>query len=234
MTKVKICGLQDLPDALAAAKAGADFLGLVFVPTAPRRLAPEKAREIVRGVRERRQCPRLVGLFADQPLDEVRGIARELALDYVQLCGSEGLRYCLEVGLPVMKTIHVDEDISQGAILPVLMANVDRHHRAGHLLVLEKRVPGAYGGTGQAFDWSIARWLARSYPISLAGGLTPENVARAVREVAPWCVDVSSGVETDGHKDSARIRAFVEAVRAADRGRGRLSRRPDARRGAAP
>ena len=230
-TKVKICGNQDMESALAAADAGADFLGFVFVPGVRRQLPEEHAQELIAQLRERYQgsrLPTLVGLFADQPVDDVNRIAQKVNVDMVQLCGHEEMHYCAQMVKPIIKVIHVRSDCLPGAALPQVVVLMDRHSRAGHLCTLEGHVEGQPGGTGQPFDWSIARGLPGSYRFMLAGGLTPENVAQAVLEVGPWGVDVSSGVETEGEKDPQKIVAFIEAVRRADaqrkRSRGLMAR----------
>jgi phosphoribosylanthranilate isomerase len=214
MTRVKICGVRTLDDALTAAQAGADYIGIVFVPNRRRRLEVSAARAITDGVRTAHaNSSRLVGLFADQPLAEVNGVIRDAALDAVQLCGSESLDYCDQVDAQVIKVVHVtatSEDIAS------LAERMTDYQMAGHLVTLDRMVDGLQGGTGQAFDWDIAALLAqRGHSFLLAGGLTPDNVADAVAQVRPWGVDVSSGVETDGVQDQDKIRAFVGRAREA-------------------
>ena len=219
MTKVKLCGFQEAGTALAAAEAGVDYLGLVFVPSAGRRLSVEQAEALISEFRQGwgdRPAPLWVGLFEDQPVEEVNAGAARLRLDAVQLCGSEGMGYCQRMEAPLFKVISVDPGVPPSALLPQLMILLQRHTMAGHYPVLDTLVAGAYGGTGQSFDWTLAGDLASAYPLSLAGGLNPENVGSAVRRVRPWGVDASSGVEADGRKDPDMIRAFVEAVREAD------------------
>jgi len=220
MTHIKICGFQRAEDALVAARAGADAIGLVFVPSARRRLAVEAAEALVSEFRSQwgeRPGPQWVGLFADQPVEEVNQTVARLRLDAVQLCGGELMAYCRQMTVPVYRVIAVDPALPQSVILPKLMILLQRHTMAGHQPVLDTYVSGSYGGTGQAFDWQLATDLAGSFSISLAGGLTADNVAQAVRQVRPWGVDTSSGVETDGQKDPAKVRAFVSAVRQTDK-----------------
>ena len=219
MTVTKLCGFQDAGAALAAAEAGVDYLGLVFVPSAGRRLTVEQAEALMTEFRQGwgdRPAPQWVGLFGDQPVEEVNAVVARLHLDAVQLCGSEGMGYCQRMEVPVFKVISVDPEVPVSVLLPKLMVLLQRHTMAGHHPVLDTFVAGAYGGTGRSFDWTLAGGLASAYPLSLAGGLNPENVGSAVRKVRPWGVDASSGVEVDGHKDPDRVRAFVEAVREAD------------------
>ena len=217
MTAIKICGIQKAEDALVAASAGADFVGLVFVPQRRRRLTEEPAAQIVKALTESPgKTPRVVGLFADQPIDEVNRHIKSCHLDRVQLCGSESLDYCGQVLAPVIKVIHVPEGGASDDDVDRLAESIQKFRDAGHLVTLDRQVNGLQGGTGKSFDWSIAARLAQAgHEFLLAGGLTPENVAEAVRTVAPWGVDVSSGVETGGVKDATKIRSFIQQVRQA-------------------
>ncbi len=217
MTAIKICGIQRAEDGVAAAVAGADFVGLVFVPQHRRRLTEEQASQIVKALIEcPGKTPQVVGLFADQPIDEVNRHIRSQHLERVQLCGSESLDYCGQVLAPVIKMIHVPGGEAQDGDLDRLAESIQKYRDAGHLVTLDRQVDGLQGGTGKSFDWSIAARLAQAgHEFLLAGGLTPENVAEAVRTVAPWGVDVSSGVETGGVKDPEKIRAFIQQVRQA-------------------
>ena len=215
-TTVKICGVRSLDDALVAARAAADYVGMVFVPGRRRRVDPESARIITDGLRTGDlEGPKSVGLFGDQPLDEVLDTIATAGLDYVQLCGEEPLDYCRAVleYAGVIKVLHVADDDSADAVAGV--ANrIDAFAAAGCTVTLDSQVVGLHGGTGQSFDWSIAAQLAASgRRFLLAGGLTPANVAEAVAVVRPWGVDVSSGVETDGVKDPDKIKQFVANAR---------------------
>ena len=219
MTAIKICGIQRADAAVAAAVAGADFLGLVFVPQRRRRLTEGQAAQIVKALTEYpgetpQKPPQVVGLFADQPIDEVNSHISSCHLERVQLCGSESLDYCQGVLAPVIKVIHVPEGEAQDGDLDRLAESIQKYRDAGHLITLDRQVDGLQGGTGKSFDWSIATRLSQAgHDFLLAGGLTPDNVAEAVRSVAPWGVDVSSGVETGGVKDATKIRAFIQQVR---------------------
>ena len=217
MTKLKFCGLRDADNALAAANAGADFLGLNFVPGVRRRITQDQAQSIVECLRSRlsTRVPTLVGLFANQPVDEVNRIAEHCGLDLAQLCGDEPQEYWDEVVVPVIRQIKVRDDLSTGAAVEMAARQIEEVAAAGYMAMLDKYEQGALGGTGRTFDWRIAGELASRYDLILAGGLTPGNVARAVAEVRPWGVDVSSGVETDGVKDAAKIRRFAQEVRRA-------------------
>ncbi len=217
MTKLKICGLRDAENALAAANAGADFLGLNFVPGVRRRITQEQAQSIVEGLRSGlgARVPTLVGLFANQPVDEVNRIVEQCGLELAQLCGDEPQRYWDEVVVPVIRQIKVRDDLSTGAAVEMAARQIEEVAAAGYTAMLDKYEQGALGGTGRTFDWRIAGELASRYDLTLAGGLTPDNVARAVAEVRPWGVDVSSGVETDGVKDADKIRRFAQEVQRA-------------------
>ncbi len=214
--KVKICGIRELDDALAAAEAGADFIGMVFVPERHRRVTADAAKAIVEGVRDSGgPVPRIVGLFADQLLDEVNAIVEYAGLDLIQLCGQETVEYAGQVGCGVIKVVHVAQSAT-AADDAGTSARVKDFSGVGHLVTLDRYVEGIQGGTGKGFDWSVAAALSQAgLPFLLAGGLTPENVADAVAEVRPWGVDVSSGVETGGNKDHEKIRAFMRNARAA-------------------
>ena len=216
MTKVKICGIRDLEAARAAAEAGADFIGLVFVPERHRRLEPEAAGAIVAGLKDSSakssldSLPSVVGLFADQPLEEVNRTIDACGLDLAQLCGTESLDYCQQIHAPVIKVLHIPDSSSSQAQTGELAERIKSHRDAGNLVTLDRLVDGLQGGTGEGFDWTIAAHLSRlGNSFLLAGGLSPENVAQAVATVRPWGVDVSSGVETEGVKDHEKIRQFI-------------------------
>lgn len=221
MTVVKVCGVKELAPMVAAAEAGADMVGVNFVPGVRRRVEPATAREMV--ARFRASSPRrvtIVGLFADQPADEVVRIAEEVGVDWVQLCGHEGPEVWRQVGLPFLKSVHVpdmpDDPTSRQEVLLGLDARLHEVAEAGGLALLDRASSRQPGGMGRTFDWTVARDLAgRGHRFLLAGGLTPDNVAAAVDAVRPYGVDVSSGVETDGVKDAAKIRFFISAARGA-------------------
>ncbi|MDO8751798.1 MAG: phosphoribosylanthranilate isomerase [Dehalococcoidia bacterium] len=219
--RVKICSIQEAEHALAAAEAGADYVGLNFVPGARRCLAEEKANLIVKAYRQQhgRGRPRLVGVFAGQPLEEVNRILDDCDLDMAQLSGNEPLDYCLAIGRPVIKAVHVPLGLPFQQVVSALDAVLGKLESANILPLLDPDVAGAHGGTGATFDWNIARELAPLHQFLLGGGLTTENVGQAVHDVGPWGVDVSSGVETKGIKDPEKIRAFVQQARDAERSR---------------
>ena len=212
MTRVKICGIRTLEDAQVAAEAGTDFIGLVFVPGRRRRLETEAAREIVDGLKNSRgPAPKVVGLFADQPLYEVNRIIGACNLDLAQLCGTESLDYCQQTAAQVIKVIHIPHDQPSAVSGQELGERVLLHREAGHIVTLDRLVEGLQGGTGESFDWTIAAELSQQgHSFLMAGGLSPNNVADAVAMAHPWGVDVSSGVETNGVKDHRKIRDFIQ------------------------
>jgi len=214
--RVKICGIRALEDALVAAEAGADLIGMVFVPERHRRITADAAKAIVEGVRSSGgPVPRIVGLFADQLLDEVNAIVEYAGLDVAQLCGKESVVYAGQVSCDVIKVVHVAESAT-AADDAGAGERVKGFSGIGHLVTLDRYVEGIQGGTGKGFDWSVAASLSQAgLPFLLAGGLTPENIAEAITRVKPWGVDVSSGVETDGKKDHAKILEFLQTARAA-------------------
>ncbi|MEX0762755.1 MAG: phosphoribosylanthranilate isomerase [Dehalococcoidia bacterium] len=214
MPKVKICGLRDAASALAAADAGADFLGVVFVEGVRRQVQPSDARAFVDQYRDGRQHtdappPKLVGLFRNQPADWVNQVVTEIGLDYVQLCGEEDEAYISQLSTPVFRQVRVKEDASPAG----LTGEVAPHLASGRIVVLDRYDAKLPGGGGEVFDWSAAVGIAAEEHVLLAGGLTPENVRSAIDRLHPWGVDVSSGVEVNGTKDPSRIRAFVQAAR---------------------
>ncbi|MBC8078561.1 MAG: phosphoribosylanthranilate isomerase, partial [Chloroflexales bacterium] len=155
---------------------------------------------------EQGQRVQVVGLFVNESAAAISAVAEQVGLDSVQLSGDEPPALADALALPVIKAIRLDGSAAEEAWLD---RPTDRP------LLLDAHVPGAYGGTGQRADWARAALLARQRPLLLAGGLSPENVAAAIAQVRPWGVDVSSGVEVDGHKDVGRMRAFIANARAA-------------------
>jgi phosphoribosylanthranilate isomerase len=243
VVRVKICGCRTPEQALTAAEAGADFVGLMFAPASRRRVDLEEASEIVRALGSplrayeleappamyrtdasdlsswfehgasaldrllQRKRPLTVGVFAGNDPDEINEIVDECGIDLVQLSGGEPWSSCLLANRQVIKAIHIASDddaatatgrMETGSALAVLLDRAD---------------DSVFGGTGLPLDWAVAADIAVSMPVWLAGGLSPDNVAEAIKAVQPWCVDVSSGVETDGVKDLAKIKAFVSAVK---------------------
>ena len=204
-TLVKICGLCSAEDALAAAAAGADAVGVVLAES-PRRVGLDEAARILAHVPP---SVARVGVFVDADPDEIRRAIEVLGLKTVQLHGSESPQLCGSLPARVIKAFRVGPGFDAAAVEPY------RPYVAA--VLLDGYAPGAAGGTGRTFDWDVAR-AVHDPALVLAGGLTPDNVAEAVRRVRPYVVDTSSGVESAPRvKDHARIRAFVAAVREADR-----------------
>jgi len=207
MTLVKICGITNASDALAAVEAGADLLGFNFYPKSPRYVSPGEARRIASALPER---VARVGVFvnADGP-EAVARIVSESGVGAAQLHGDETPEFCARLGgISVIKALRVCRGFS---------VERARAYKTDALL-LDAYDKDAFGGTGRTFDWSLARAAREVVPkLFLAGGLTPENVAEAVRAVGPFAVDVCSGVETSpGRKSLSLMRRFVEAVREAE------------------
>jgi len=215
MTRVKICGISQQAHALAVIEAGADFLGLVFAPS-QRQVTLPQAQDILGVVKKCSGAIEAVGVFVNMPADEVNRIASSCNLDWVQLSGDEPWEYCHQITRPVIKAVRIKEGQHPEEIYADLASGARMLTTQRYIYLLDSQVKGKYGGTGITFDWSLARQAAEQFPVIIAGGLTPENVARAIEMSAPWGVDVSSGVEVDGVKDITKIRTFMEAVRRAD------------------
>jgi len=218
--KIKICGITTLDDALAAIDTGADLLGLTFYPRSPRYIEPAACAALVNRLRGRGERATLVGVFVNIAADAVAACLDACNLDYAQLHGDEPPEELAALGPCAFKAIRPanTEEAKRQALryLPpapdgydTLVADPQRP-----AFLLDAAAPGQFGGSGQQADWHMARVLARRWPILLAGGLRPDNVAAAVETVHPWGVDVASGVESSpGRKDIAKMRAFVEAAR---------------------
>ncbi len=215
MTHIKICGIKEERHALAAAKAGADFIGLVFAPS-PRRISLEQAQKIAMAVKQSGHPTEIVGVFANSLAATVNLIAENCYLNRVQLSGDESWEYCREIARPLIKAVRVKRGQSASEVCAYLAEGTSALSRQKHDFLLDPKIRGKYGGTGTRLDWNLARQVASEFPVILAGGLTPENVSTALKKVSPWGIDVSSGVEVGGVKHVARIRAFIKAVRRFD------------------
>ena len=203
MTLVKVCGVTNVEDALAALDAGADMLGFNFYARSPRYVTPAAARKIVEQLREGVSC---VGVFVNEAAPaEVERIAREAGLGAVQLHGDESPEFCRSLGgLTTIKALRVGADYKPESAAAYQTDAV----------LLDAYVAGARGGTGRTFDWRLATLTRERVPrLFLAGGLNPDNVAPAVAAVRPYAVDVCSGVETSpGRKSPELMRRFVNEV----------------------
>lgn len=215
MTCIKICGIKEERHALAAASTGADFIGLVFAPS-PRRINLEKAQKIASAVKQSGYPTEVVGIFVNLSASTINMVANTCNLDRVQLSGDESWEYCKEIAKPLIKAVRLKRDQSGAEVCAYLAegSKIISSHKL--LFLLDSQVKGKYGGTGTRLNWKLAAQIASEYPVILAGGLTPENIPRALKMAAPWGVDVSSGVEVAGVKHVARIKAFIEAVRRFD------------------
>lgn len=220
MTYVKICGITNIEDARVAADAGADFLGFIFYPESPRYVTPELAGKITQQIRAEfaERSPRFVGVFVDEPVETVRATIETANLDLVQLHGAETPGVVATLAPYAFKALRpqtlaeVQEAFKTYVAAPSAPSTVYGLPSTPDLLI-DAYHPQKMGGTGQIADLDTARWLAARCRLLLAGGLTPDNVAVAIRHVHPWGVDVSSGVEiAKGKKGHGKVRAFIEAV----------------------
>jgi len=213
LTKIKICGITGVTYARAAIEAGADLIGVVLAPS-PRRVSYEKTREIVAAAKKH-YLP-VVGVFVNMPAAAVNAAAAFCGLDRVQLSGDESWEYCRQIEKPVIKAVHISNKLGEEELLAHLEEGQKRLGDRSPIYLLDTFVEQKYGGTGEVFTWEIARRAAARYPVIIAGGLHPENVGEVVSNLKPWGIDVSSGVESRGVKDAAKIKAFVQAARAAE------------------
>jgi phosphoribosylanthranilate isomerase len=205
---IKICGVTSPEDARAACEAGADAVGLNFAPGSPRLLDVDRARQVREAVPA---TVEVIGVFVDAPKERILAVAQAVELDTVQLHGSESPQFFHELchHVPTYKALRIgsEEDVALADLY-----GVDR-------ILVDAKVAGAMGGTGQTFDWSLVEGLNESRKVILAGGLTPENVGESVRQVLPYGIDTASGVESaPGMKDAERMRWFIQSARAAARG----------------
>jgi phosphoribosylanthranilate isomerase len=201
MTRVKICGVTRIDDALLAADLGAAVIGLVFWPGSPRFIDPSRAREIAAAL----PAPvTTVGVFVDQPLDDIRRIAERVGLSAIQLHGDEPAHLARALLQPVIKAVAV-----RPGFVP---ESVDAWPEEVTVL-LDAHDPAKRGGTGTTIDWSLAAAAAARRPVFLSGGLNPQNIGDAVERVRPYAVDLSSGVESSpGIKDPAKLQALFRAL----------------------
>ena len=202
MTRTKICGITREEDVLNATARGTDALGLVFYEKSPRHVTLQLAAQLAAAIPP---FVTLVGLFVNPSADEVREALRHVPLDLLQFHGEEEPEFCAQFGRPYLKAVRVKPRVD--------LVQCAARYKSAQGLLLDAFVEGTHGGTGAAYDWAlIPHDLA--LPVILSGGLHSGNVAQAIRQVRPYAVDVSSGVETaKGIKDAAKIAAFIKEVK---------------------
>lgn len=209
--RVKVCGITRVEDALVAAHAGVDAIGLVFYEPSSRHVSVAQAQRIVA---ELPPFVSVVGLFVDAKADQVGAVMQQVAVDVLQFHGNETAAYCRQFGRRYIKAVRMSDAVD--------LAAIGREHTQASALLVDAFVPGLAGGTGQTFDWRRLP-AERDCPLILAGGLDPDNIGHAIRATAPWGVDVSGGVEycdengkrRAGVKSSQAISAFMEGVASA-------------------
>jgi len=205
-TKVKICGLTSLHDARFVSGALAHYMGFIFYDKSPRYIEPAKAGAIINWI-EGAKC---VGVFVNQPLDDVNMLARQTGVDLVQLHGNESAEYCDLIERPVIKAIHVSNDINAELLEEQLFSyrlHVD-------YLLFDTKIDGKWGGTGQPFDWNLLQQVSADIPFFLSGGLNADNIRTACEAVHPYAVDLASGVENEpGVKSFDKIELFMDQMR---------------------
>lgn len=200
-TRVKICGITRVEDALAAVNAGADAIGLIFYAPSPRAVTVEQAQKIAAAIPP---FVSVVGLFVNAPKAEIESVLSCVRLDILQFHGDETAEDCEQINLPYYKAIRVKADTN--------LIQCAQQYRTAKALLLDAFSEAAMGGTGQTFDWNLIP-ANLPKPVILAGGLNAENVGLAIRQASPYAVDVSGGVEADkGIKDAVKITAFMQGV----------------------
>ena len=208
--RVKICGITNLADALLAAELGADALGFIFYARSPRAVTPGVARQIIA------QLPPLVlsvGVFVNEEAALVLEVAEMVRLDWLQLHGEEPPEYCRALNRNVLKAIRVRDQES--------LARMQPYRGLVRAFLLDTYASSQRGGTGESFDWSLAKQAQANGPVVLAGGLRPDNVAAAIQAASPQAVDVASGVEAaPGKKDPQKLRDFFRAIKKGNREKG--------------
>lgn len=205
VVRVKICGITRVEDAQAAATCGADALGLVFYEKSPRHVNIQQAVQLAAAIPP---FVTRVGLFVNAEAEVVHEVLRHVSLDLLQFHGDEPAEFCTQFGKPYLKAIRVKAGVD--------LLQCAAHFHTAQGLLLDAHVEGIQGGTGTTFDWTLIP-ESMPLPVILSGGLDAENVAAAIRQVRPYAVDVSSGVEAGkGIKDAAKIARFMQEVKQAD------------------
>ncbi len=204
-TKVKICGLSTLADARYASGAMADYLGFIFYPESPRYVDPAKAGTIINWL----EGPKKVGVFVNQPLDDVIEITRKTGIDMVQLHGIETPAYCSLIEKPVIKAIHITAEKRSDD----LMKEIEPYRGVADFFLFDTKMENKWGGTGKTFDWSVLKGLENETPFFLSGGLKSDNIVQAIKMVNPYAVDLSSSLEeSPGLKNLDKMEVFFSKM----------------------
>jgi phosphoribosylanthranilate isomerase len=205
MTRIKICGITRIPDALGIARAGADALGLVFYEKSPRRVTVQQAMHLIK---ELPPFVTVAGLFVNPSEQEVRNVLSKVSLDVLQFHGEEEAEFCAQFNRPYLKALRVRQGLD--------LIQCAKIYQGAQGLLLDAFVAGTHGGTGESFDWALIP-QDLPVPVILSGGLHTGNVAGAIKQVRPYAVDVSSGVESaKGIKDLVQVSAFINEVKQTD------------------
>jgi phosphoribosylanthranilate isomerase len=203
MVRIKICGITNLEDALLAADLGADALGFIFYPKSPRYVAPEAAKEIIAHLPP---FVTSVGVFVDEEMSAVSELAEQVGLDWIQVHGQESPDYCRSLGRRAIKGFRIKDASS--------LMELEPFQGAVQAFLLDTYKTGQVGGTGETFDWRLAQQAKKYGQIILAGGLTCENVAQAIKVAQPQAVDTASGTEAEpGKKDPEKLKTFFKTIR---------------------
>jgi len=208
-TKLKVCGITELEDARYLAPLGVDYLGFIQHEESPRYAPPALAAEILEWV----HGPTPVGVFVNDSADAINAAVDEAGFEMAQLHGEESPAVVEAVDVPVIKAVRVRHDASSDQLRAVF----ERYHNVADYFLLDTHHSSTWGGTGESFNWRVARDLSSEYPIFLAGGIDADNVERAVMTMRPFAIDLSSSLEDDpGQKSFGKIDAFMDAFRAAN------------------
>lgn len=210
MVKIKICGVRDVRTALFCARSGADYIGLVLTES-PRRIELETAKEISSSLINFPGRPQVVGVFVNQDYAEVNSIIRYCGLDVAQLSGNESTDYLARIEAPCIKSIHVLPSTTENDLMS-RVESLNKTSQGRVRVLLDSRPDDRFGGSGAIFNWELAAKICSSFPIMVAGGLRAQNVSEIIEKLHPWGIDVSSGVENKGIKDTALITEFITAV----------------------
>jgi phosphoribosylanthranilate isomerase len=205
-TNLKICGITNLEDARYASGAMVDYLGFIFYEKSPRYIEPAQAGAIINWL----EGPKKVGVFVNQPLDEVNSTAKQTGIDLVQLHGSESVEYCELIEKPVMKVIHITEESTTESVIESVKSYAD----VADYFLFDTKLGDQWGGTGTTFDWSVLSETSIPKPFFLSGGINVDNLKSAVSTVKPYGIDVSSSLEEEpGLKDFEKVEAFMDEMR---------------------